>query len=235
MQNPIYVAIDKPELTKALELCAQIKDDVGGIKLGKEFMAACGIEGMRAIRDLGLPIFADVKYHDIPNTVQSAIIALGALKPAIINVHIAGGRKMLEAATQAGKEIEAKYGYKPLIIGVTILTSLSSDEIAEVGYGNPLNEQVLLMAKLAQDTGLDGVVCSSHEIKAIKNACGADFKTIVPGIRPAWAVAGDQSRIMTPKQAIAEGADYLVIGRPITQAQNPKEAYQKIMAELSLT
>lgn len=235
MQNPIYVAIDKPDLSQALSLCQQIKGDVGGIKLGKEFMAACGIEGMKAISNLGLPIFADVKYHDIPNTVEAAIVALGALKPAIINVHIAGGRKMMQAAAQAGQEIEARYAYKPLIIGVTILTSLTQAEIEEIGYHLPMREQVLHMAKLAQSAGLGGVVCSSHEIQAIKQTCGTDFKTIVPGIRPIWAATGDQSRIMTPKQAITEGADYLVIGRPITRAKNPKEACKKIKEELSLT
>ncbi|MFV0431786.1 MAG: orotidine-5'-phosphate decarboxylase [Alphaproteobacteria bacterium] len=232
MTNPIYVAVDKPNLDAAISLCQQIKAYVGGIKLGKEFIAGCGPEGIRTIAELGLPIFADVKFHDIPNTVASAILALAPLRPAIINVHTAGGSKMMQAAAAACQQIEKQYHYRPLIIGVTILTSLSQEEIEEVGYQLPIAEQTLLLAKLAQSSGLDGVVCSSHEIKAIKEACGQDFKTIVPGIRPSWAAAGDQTRIMTPKQALAEGADYLVIGRPITQADNPAQACQDILNEL---
>ncbi len=232
MHNPIYIAIDNPDLKQALDLCHKVKDHIGGIKLGKEFIAALGPEGIKAISNKGLPIFADVKFHDIPNTVYKAIKALGPLKPAIINVHTAGGLKMMQAASQARDEIENEYGIRPLMIGVTILTSLSAEDIKEIGYNLPLAEQALNMAKLAHKAGLDGVVCSSHEIKAIKQACGADFKTIVPGIRPLWAQSDDQSRIMTPAEALAEGADILVIGRPITASANPKEAAQKIWLEL---
>ncbi len=232
MKNPIYVAIDKPNLTAALHLCAELKDYVGGIKLGKEFISALGPQGIEAISHIGLPIFMDVKFHDIPNTVYKAIKALGSFKPAIINVHIAGGFKMMQAAVHAAQEIEAEQGQRPLMIGVTILTSLSQAEIEEVGYNRSLIEQVLLMAKLAKKAGLDGVVCSSHEIQPIKKACGVNFKTIVPGIRPEGSHLDDQSRIMTPKQALAEGADFLVIGRPITQNSEPALAAKKISQEL---
>ncbi len=232
MHNPIYVALDTTDLNKALYLCEEIKTHIGGIKLGKEFISSFGPEGIKAISALGLPIFADVKFHDIPHTVYKAIKALGFLKPAIINVHTAGGLKMMEAAAKAAAEIEQDYGMRPLMIGVTILTSLSEKEIKDVGYHHPIAEQVQIMAQLAKKAGLDGVVCSSHEIKAIKKACGGHFKTIVPGIRPQGSDKGDQSRIMTPAEALKEGADFLVIGRPITASDNPKLMAQQIVQEI---
>ncbi len=232
MHNPIYVALDTTDLNKALHLCEEIKTHIGGIKLGKEFISSFGPEGIKAISALGLPIFADVKFHDIPHTVYKAIKALGVLRPAIINVHTAGGLKMMEAAAKAAAEIEQDYGMRPLMIGVTILTSLSEEEIKDVGYHHPIAEQVKIMAQLGQKAGLDGVVCSSHEIKAIKKACGGHFKTIVPGIRPKGSDKGDQSRIMTPAEALKEGADFLVIGRPITASDNPKLMAQQIAQEI---
>ncbi len=232
MKNPIYIAIDKPDLSAALRLCEAVKDYVGGIKLGKEFISALGPQAIKAISKEGLPIFTDVKFHDIPNTVYKAIKALGLLQPAIVNVHIAGGFKMMLEAVRARQEIEIEHGVRPLMIGVTILTSLCDQDMMDIGYNRTVKEQVLLMAQLAQKAGLDGVVCSSHEIKAIKKACGSNFKTIVPGIRPTWAHQADQSRTMTPQKALAEGADFLVIGRPITESKNPSFAIQKIISEL---
>lgn len=227
-ESPIFVAIDKSDIKEALSLANIIAPFVYGFKLGKEFLAACGIEGVRQFAELEKPLFLDVKYHDIPNTVQKAIMALAPLKPFMVNVHCSGGLDMLKASVVAKEAMD----HDMLLIGVTVLTSLSDKDLHDVAVQNSVNDQALLLAKLAKTAGLDGVVCSPHEIKAIKQACGASFKTIVPGIRPAWAEKNDQNRIMTPKQALEYGADFLVIGRPITAAKDPAIACQRLLEEL---
>lgn len=224
----IYCAIDKPDLSSALALCAQITPEGLGIKLGLEFFNALGVEGLKKIQEAhpDLPIFLDLKYHDIPNTVAGAIRAVTKdFKPAYLNVHAAGGLEMMRAAKKACP-------HETKLLAVTILTSLSAEDIEKVGYQNSVADQVVRMAKLTQEAGLDGVVCSSHEIELIHEACGKDFITMVPGIRPTGSSAGDQSRIMTPQQAIEKGATHLVIGRPISGADNPAQAAKDIMGSL---
>ncbi len=225
----ILVALDMTDVDSAKALAVTLSGHVGGIKLGKEFFTANGPAGVRAVTGAGQPVFLDLKFHDIPNTVAGALRAALALGPMILNVHAAGGAAMMRAAAKAVATAE---GTRPLLIAVTVLTSLGDDDLAEIGVPASAAEQVLRLAKLAQASGLDGVVCSAHEITAIRAACGPDFKLVVPGIRPAWADKGDQKRVMTPAQAVALGADYLVIGRPITAAEDPVGAAQRIGAEL---
>lgn len=225
----VYCAIDKPDLDSALKLCHEITSVGVGIKLGLEFFNALGVAGALKIQDQfpDLPIFLDLKYHDIPNTVAGAIRAVTKdFIPAYLNVHAAGGVAMMKAAKEACPA-ETK------LLAVTILTSLSADDIAQVGYQDNLADQVVRMAQLTQEAGLDGVVCSSYEIELIREACGDDFVTMVPGIRPAGSATGDQSRIMTPKEAVDKGATHLVIGRPISQADNPAQAAHDILDSLT--
>jgi orotidine-5'-phosphate decarboxylase len=217
-----------PDLDRALALAKAVGAHVGGLKLGLEFISANGPDGIRALAALGLPIFADVKFHDIPNTVTGAIRAVTKLGVGIVNVHAAGGPAMLRAAREAARAVDAK----TKVIAVTVLTSLDDDDLNAVGQRPPAAEQVLRLARLTQDCGLDGVVCSAHEIAAIRKACGPDFLLVVPGIRPAGSAVGDQRRVMTPGQAHKAGADILVIGRPITAAPDPAAAARDIAESL---
>ncbi len=225
---PIFCAIDKPDMNEAMQLCEAIAQAGISIKLGLEFFNALGIENVKKIQKAfpTLPIFLDLKYHDIPNTVAGAIRAVTKnFKPAYLNLHAAGGLEMMRTA-KAACPPETK------LLAVTLLTSLNEQAINEVGYKENLKERVIQMAKLTQKAGLDGVVCSSHEIEAIRNACGQDFILMVPGIRPVGSDAGDQKRIMTPAEAINKGATHLVIGRPITQADDPQKAASDILESL---
>jgi len=226
----IYVALDTPDVNKAVALAEQLAGHVGGVKLGMEFYYANGPEGARAVSAVGMPLFLDLKFHDIPNTVAGAVRSTLALNPAILNVHAQGGPEMMRAAQGA---LDDANGAKPLLIAVTVLTSLSDEDLGETGYTLGAADLVTRLAKLTQSCGLGGVVCSPREIKAIRAACGPDFKLIVPGIRPEWAAVGDQKRITTPAQAIRDGADYIVIGRPITGADDPLDAAKRIADELS--
>jgi len=224
----IFCAIDKPDLNSALKLCEKIAPTGIGIKLGLEFFNALGLQGVLEIQKTfsDTPIFVDLKYHDIPNTVTGAIRSITTqFKPAYLNVHAAGGLEMMKAAKDTCSP-ETK------LLAVTILTSLDEQAIEEVGYKEGLQKRVVQMAKLTQYAGLDGVVCSSHEIEAIREACGKDFALMVPGIRPAGSATGDQSRVMKPKQALDKGATHLVIGRPISQADDPRKAAQDILDSL---
>ncbi|MBT4888231.1 MAG: orotidine-5'-phosphate decarboxylase [Rhodospirillales bacterium] len=226
----IYAALDTTDINQAVDLATTLKGNVGGMKVGKEFFTANGPQGVEAISSVvGMPIFLDLKFHDIPNTVAGAIRASLPLKPAIVNVHAQGGVAMMKAAIEAAATAGSN---RPMVLAVTILTSLDDEDLQSVGISDGVANQVVRLAKLAQSSGIDGVVCSAYEIDAIRNACGPNFKLLVPGIRPTWAVTGDQKRIMTPRQAIDRGADYLVIGRPITSANDPLEAAQKIAEEL---
>jgi orotidine-5'-phosphate decarboxylase len=225
----ILVALDTTDVDRAKALALTLKGHVGGIKIGKEFFTAHGPQGVREVAGDGQPLFLDLKFHDIPNTVAGAIRSALRLKPLILNVHAAGGVAMMKAAAEAAAEAGTE---RPLLIAVTVLTSLGDDDMADIGVGSSAAEQVARLAKLAQASGLDGVVCSPREIELVRQACGADFKTVVPGIRPEWAAAGDQKRIMTPRQAVDAGADYLVIGRPITGADDPVGAAERIGEEL---
>jgi orotidine-5'-phosphate decarboxylase len=221
MSNRIYVALDTPDLAKAKAMASRVHHHVGGIKLGLEFFMANGRAGVREMADLGLPIFLDLKFHDIPNTVAKAIQALQGLEPAILTVHAAGGQAMLEDAKAA-----AAIGTK--VIAVTTLTSLDTTDLAAIGCPSDPHEQVM---RLARTAGVDGVVCSGAEVAAAKSVWPKGF-FVVPGVRPPNGAAGDQKRIVTPRAALDAGASILVIGRPITQATNPDMAAREIEATL---
>ncbi len=224
----IFVALDTVDLDRALALGRSLEGLIGGVKLGKEFFTALGPDGVRAVGELGLPVFLDLKFHDIPATVAGAVRAAAALKPFMINVHASGGAAMMQAARDAaggGPD-------RPLVVAVTVLTSLADEDLAATGVDGDAASQVLRLGQLAKQSGLDGVVCSAREAEALRAALGNDFKLVVPGIRPDWAAADDQKRITTPVDAVALGADYLVIGRPITAAQDPADAARRIAAEL---
>jgi len=225
-RNPIFCALDTTDRDRAVTLARGLGGSVGGVKIGKEFFTAHGPEGVRAVAAGGMPVFLDLKYHDIPNTVAGAVRAACALKPAIINVHAAGGRAMMKAAVDAATK--AGGASRPWVIAVTVLTSLDDADLAAVGYSGSAGDNVRRLAALAQASGIDGVVCSAHEIASLRRECGANFKLVVPGIRPDGAALGDQKRTMTPAEALALGADVLVIGRPITGAADPAQAARTI-------
>jgi orotidine-5'-phosphate decarboxylase len=224
MKGPIYVAIDIADPERAKALASRVKNHVGGIKLGLEYYSANGPAGVRDMAGLGLPIFLDLKLHDIPNTVAKAIHALRPLAPAILTVHAAGGRAMMEDAKAA-----APAGTK--VIAVTVLTSLDGEDLESIGAGGDTKAQVQLLTRLAREAGLDGVVCSGAEVAAAKKIWPDGF-LVVPGVRPANASAGDQKRVVTPRQALDAGASILVVGRPITQAEDPDLAARAIAATL---
>lgn len=231
--NPIICAIDTHDLNIASTLCKNLAPYVGMAKLGLEFFMAHGPSGLRIIGQQGLPIFLDVKLHDIPNTVSKAIQSLSALDLAMITVHTAGGSEMMKVAAASSQENAAKQNKAaPLLIGVTVMTSLDEKDLEQIGIHTTAREQVERLSLLAKASGLDGVVCSAHEVEFVKKSCGTDFITVVPGIRPANASIHDQKRVLTPPQALAKGADYLVIGRPITEDTNPVEAAKSIQASL---
>jgi orotidine-5'-phosphate decarboxylase len=228
--NPIFCAIDTPDLARAQALAAQLQGHIHGLKLGLEFYMAHGPEGFRAIAShTNLPLFLDVKLHDIPNTVAGAIGSLLPLKPGFVTMHASGGGAMMKAAVDMAVRLGPA---RPKLLGITVLTSLDAKDLAAVGQEAHTSSQVLRLAKLAKDSGLDGVVCSPEEVELLRKNFGPDFILMVPGIRPSWAAAGDQKRVMTPKEAVTAGATYLVIGRPITGAENPAEAARRIVEEL---
>ena len=233
MANPVFVALDTPDIAQAVDLAAQVADAVGGLKLGLEFVNANGPDGIQTIAECGLPIFLDLKFHDIPNTVAGAIRAVIPLAPRILNVHAGGGAAMMTAARDAADAAARAHGVaKPLVIAVTVLTSLDADDLATVGQKGPAAVQARRLALLARDCGLDGVVCSAREVRDIRAACGPDFTLVVPGIRPSWSTSDDQKRVAGPAEAVRDGANYLVIGRPITEAPDPADAARRIVAEL---
>jgi len=222
--NPIFVAIDTPRMERARSLAEQARGAAGGVKLGLEFFSANGPEGVASIAALGLPVFLDVKLHDIPNTVAKAVEALAPLKPAVLTVHAAGGRAMLEAAKAAASP-ETK------VVAVTVLTSLDGDDLRSIGVDSEPREQVARLAALARSAGLDGIVCSGAEVAAAKSAWPDGF-FVVPGVRLPGGDVSDQKRVVTPRQALDDGASILVIGRPITGAEDPAAALSDIAATL---
>lgn len=229
----IYTAIDTGDLERACTLSSALAPYTG-IKLGLEFFNAFGPQGIEKVLSAApdAQLFIDLKFHDIPNTVAGAVRSICThFTPAYLNVHASGGRAMMEAAAEACQKTS---NGKTRLLAVTILTALSEQDLIEIGYKEDgAQERVKAMALLTQSSGLDGVVCSSHEIGALRAACGTDFALMVPGIRPAGSEAGDQKRIMTPEKALQEGATHLVIGRPITQADDPAKAAQDILSTLS--
>lgn len=228
-RNPILCAIDTPEPSRARALVAATAGLIGGIKLGLEFFVA---NGPAAVRDLaGPPLFLDLKLHDIPNTVAGAVRSAAALRPALLTIHCSGGAAMMRAAAEAAKAVAS--AERPMrLIGVTVLTSLDDGDLVAVGQQGPAAAQVKRLAHLARASGLDGIVCAPQEAAALRTACGPDFLLVVPGIRPAGAALGDQKRAMGPRAALAAGADYLVIGRPITAAADPAAAARALRDEI---
>ena len=230
----ILCALDTTNVEEAAILAGELSPHVGGIKLGLEFFGANGPQGFLEVAKANRNIFLDLKLHDIPNTVAKTIHALMPLRPKIMTIHTAGGSAMMKAASEAATLAAKNEGCeRPIIVGVTILTSLDNEDIEAIGFQNKVSMQVVKLARLAKESGLDGVVCSPHEIKLIKESCGADFKLVVPGIRPAGSDTGDQKRVMTPEEAVSLGADYLVIGRPITKSDNPAQSAQLIANEIN--
>ena len=226
---PVFCAIDRPDLEGALELCRSLEDVVGGFKVGLEFTTANGPAGVRAVVELGLPVFLDVKFHDIPNTVAGAVRAAGGLGVAMLTLHVAGGPAMLRAAVEAA----AGCASRPALLGVTVLTSIDNADLARIGVPHAAGDQVLRLAALARSCGLEGVICAPPEIGLLRSHLGTGLKLVVPGIRPAGSGQGDQKRTLGPAAAIAAGADWLVIGRPITAAPDPRAAAAAIAAEIA--
>ena len=224
MTSPIYVAIDTPDMERARTIATAVKRHAGGLKLGLEFFCHNGRTGVMELAELGLPVFLDLKLHDIPNTVAKAVQALSPITPAVLTVHAAGGRAMLEDAKAA-----APAGTK--VVAVTVLTSLDGNDLDSIGVADDSHAQVERLAGLAREAGLDGIVCSGNEVAAARKN-GKDGFFVVPGIRPADAAAGDQKRVMTPRKAIDAGASILVIGRPVTAAEDPATALRKIAGTL---
>lgn len=224
MSNPIYLALDLPRLDAAIALAQKVKGHVGGLKLGLEFFCAHGHHGVHEVAKVGLPIFLDLKLHDIPNTVAGAMQSIHVLEPAIVTVHASGGRAMMEDAKAAA-------GEHCKVVAVTVLTSLDDADMATMGVGGSAHDQALRLADLAQEAGLDGIVCSGHEVGAIHKRWKNGY-FVVPGLRPADGKLGDQKRSVTPRAARDAGASVLVIGRPISRAEDPVAAARAIEGTL---
>ncbi len=225
----LIVAVDVDTLPAAQNLASQLDPAHCRLKVGKELFTRCGPVVVEYFHKQGFEVFLDLKFHDIPNTTAKAVKAAADLGVWMVNVHCSGGSEMMQAA----REVLEGNAAKPLLIGVTVLTSMDQAELNKLGYDCSPAEQVERLATLAKDAGLDGVVSSAQEAKRIKQLCGDDFVTVTPGIRPANAAAGDQKRIMTPSEAIQNGSDFLVVGRPITQAEDPGAAAREIHSEIS--
>lgn len=233
--NRILVALDVPSREEALALAQTLRGAVGGFKIGSQLFTAAGPEIVRTIVAQGDRVFLDLKFHDIPNTVAGAVQSASRLGVWMVNVHAGGGRQMMEAARRAADEAAASTGHRPLVIAVTVLTSMGSDELRSIGISESPIGQVVRLAELTKAAGLDGVVASPQETSAIRRACGDDFVIVTPGIRggTAQAKADDQHRTMTPAEAVAAGSSYLVVGRPITAASDPRAAAEGIARESS--
>ena len=225
MSNPVYLALDLPQLDAARALAEKVKGHVGGLKLGLEFFCAHGAHGVHDIAHAsGLPIFLDLKLHDIPNTVAGAMQAIHVLEPAIVTVHASGGRAMMEDAKAAA-------GEHCKVVAVTMLTSLDERDMQRTGIEGTPHDHVMRLAELAEASGLDGIVCSGQEVGAVHEQWKHGF-FVVPGLRPAGSAVGDQKRVVTPRQARDDGASVLVIGRPISRADDPAQAARDIEATL---
>lgn len=224
----IIIALDFPTAAPALELAERLDPERCRLKVGKELFTREGPAVVERLQGKGFEIFLDLKFHDIPNTTAAACAAAAELGVWMVNVHASGGRRMMAAAREAietGRQ-------RPLLIAVTVLTSMSADDLSEIGLFTDPADQVMRLARLAHQSGLDGLVCSAHEAAELHNEFGAGFKLVTPGVRPAGADSGDQRRVMTPEQALQAGASYLVIGRPITQAADPFAAFEQIQQQI---
>ncbi len=229
MTSKIIVALDYEKESDALALVDQIDPNLCRLKVGKEMFTTLGMNFVKQLHQRNFDVFLDLKYHDIPNTVARAVRSAADLGVWMVDLHASGGLRMMEEA----KRILEPYGKDaPLLIAVTVLTSMEDLDLLQIGINASPMEQVLRLAHLTQRAGLDGVVCSPQEVKILRNACGEDFKLVTPGIRPIGDDFGDQRRVMTPTAAIRAGSDYLVIGRPITKADNPVEILRSINASI---
>jgi orotidine-5'-phosphate decarboxylase len=225
-KDKLIVPLDVPTTQAARELIEAIGGTVGFFKVGHQLFTAAGPDIVQEVRASGSKVFLDLKFHDIPNTVRHAVESASALGVDMLTIHLSGGRAMCEAAV-VGRSIS-----NVLILGVTVLTSLNDVALSEIGFRGSVEDEVLLLAELAKNVGITGLVASPQELGVLRERFGSMFTTVIPGIRPAWSEAGDQQRILTPRQAVEAGADYLVIGRPITASANPKAAVQRILDEL---
>lgn len=226
--SPIIVAVDKPDLSSALALADKLDPKLCRLKVGKELFVACGVDVVKALQGRGFEIFLDLKFHDIPNTTAQAVLSSADLGVWMVNVHAMSGGQTMKLC----KERLTAGGYETLLIGVTVLTSMTQASLTELGIQDSLDDQVLRLAKLAHSSGLDGVVCSAQEAKLLKDTLGAEFKLVTPGIRLLDDNADDQQRICAPKDALANGSDFLVIGRSITTDKDPMAKLQQILATL---
>ncbi|PKG47768.1 MULTISPECIES: orotidine-5'-phosphate decarboxylase [Halomonadaceae] len=229
-ESPIIIALDYPSLDAALCMADQLDPARCRVKVGKELFTRSGPAVLEALHGRGFEVFLDLKFHDIPNTVASAVQAAAEQGVWMVNVHASGGQRMMEAAMQRLEQ----HGLTTYLIAVTVLTSMQAEDLADVGINAPLAEHVERLALLAKQSGLHGVVCSAQESARIKTLCGDSFLKVTPGIRPSFAASNDQQRIMTPSQAIQAGSTHLVIGRPVTQAADPMIALEAIEAELAI-
>ena len=236
LRNPIFCAVDTADVGAATALAAKVADTVGGLKLGLEFFSANGPKGVQQVHKASeLPLFLDLKFHDIPNTVAGAVRAAAAqVKPYMMTLMAAGGKAMMQAACKAATDVAHELIVpRPLLLAVTVLTSFDGDDLLQTGVSGTVGDQVRRLAELAKLSGLDGVVCSPLEAEQLRRDLGPGFKLVTPGVRPSWAEANDQKRIMTPVEAMTAGADYLVIGRPISAAPDPAAAAARIALELA--
>jgi orotidine-5'-phosphate decarboxylase len=234
IEERIIIALDVPTFAATADLMDKLGDRARSLKVGSQLFTSVGPDIIREIKRRGKKLFLDLKFHDIPNTVARASEAATELGVDIFNVHVSGGLEMMRDAAQATKAKASELGIeKPIVLGVTILTSIDETMFQSVlGTGNSLKDQIVHMAKLAQQAGLDGVVASPQEIRLIREACGEDFVVLTPGVRPEWASSDDQKRTMTPVGAFKAGADYVVIGRPIYRAPEPADALARILEQL---
>ena len=226
VKNPIIAALDVPDAEEALKLAEAIAPAVGAFKIGKELFVSAGPDIVKRVRDTGASVFLDLKFHDIPNTVAKAVASAVRLDVQMLTVHTCGGTAMLKAAVKAA-------GDGPLVLGVTVLTSMDENDLADVGVQKSPADQVLHLAQLATQAGLKGLVCSPKEIALLREALPHEVQLVTPGIRPAGTDPGDQKRVMTPAKAMNAGANWLVIGRPIYAAENPRQAAEDILSSLS--
>lgn len=231
----VLCAIDTDDLEFAVKLARDLRDHVGGFKLGLEFFTSHGPSGIGKIQSMGMPILLDLKFHDIPNTVFGAVRAATRLNVAMMTIHTSGSSDMMRKAAEAAATTAAQLNIaKPQLFGVTVLTSLDGEDLQELGYKQKPNDRVKRLAEMAQLCGLDGVVASARELDLLQDQRSKDFKLVTPGIRPAWAAdSHDQKRVLEPAQAIAAGSDYLVVGRPITRANDPIAAAKRVVDEIA--
>ncbi len=228
--NKLIVALDCDTLEKAQQLIDKLSPSVGIFKVGSELFTAAGPKAVEAIKKKGADVFLDLKFHDIPNTVAKAVRAAASLNPLMINIHASGGGEMIKAAVGSIKSLPKDK--RPILLAVTVLTSMDKNTLNKLGISRPTIKQVIYLARLAKTSGAAGVVCSQKEIQAVRYACGRNFVSVTPGVRPQGAASFDQKRIATPSWAIGKGADFIVVGRPITKAADPLAAAQEIIKQI---